>query len=335
MALDVKVDIKSVKPITKAGFGIPLILEGKASSDIAYIECSSLDEVVKAGFESTTAVYKAAELIFMQNSAPEKVAVCATTSTVKDWLTADNFSKNWRQLIVTSFATSEESTLSDVMAAIETTDNKMFFTSLDTDDSTSLTVSGIERTVLFYVNKTETIKNPEAALVGAAAGKNVGSFTYKNLILKGIEAQKLTDSEITAIHAKGGITFVTKAGDNVTSEGKTAGGEYIDLVDSKDYVINEIEYQTQKTLNNHDKIPYDNNGIAMLESVCINVMKDAYTNGIIGTNADGTPGYTVNYALREETLDTDRAARKYVGGKFSFILAGGVHTVSITGELLV
>ena len=333
MALDVRVDIKSVRPINKAGFGIPLVLEGKATAEIAYKECSNLDEVVQAGFASTTAVYKAAELIFMQDNAPEKVAVCATTTTVKDWMTVENLGRNWRQLVVTSFETNEESNIADVMAAIETTENKMFFASLNPDDDTVLTVSGIERTVLFYVKKTDTVKNPEAALVGAAAGRAVGSFTYKNLILKGLEAQILTDSEIEAIHAKGGITFVTKAGDAVTSEGKTAGGEYIDLVDSKDYVINEIEYQTQKTLNNNDKIPYDNNGIAMLESVCINVMKDAYGNGIIATNADGSPGYTVNYALREETLDTDRSARRYVGGKFSFILAGAIHEVKIEGEL--
>ena len=138
-----------------------------------------------------------------------------------------------------------------------------------------------------------------------------------------------------AIHAKGGITFVTKAGDNVTSEGKVAGGEYIDIVDSKDYVISNLEYKTQKLLNSQPNIPYDNNGIALLESVAVDVMKDAYNNGIIVANDDGTPAYAVSYASRENTEASDRAARKYVGGQFAFTLAGAIHEAEITGEIII
>ena len=172
-----------------------------------------------------------------------------------------------------------------------------------------------------------------AALVGEASGRDVGTFTYKNLILKGIEPEDLSDTEIDAITAANGIAFVTKAGDNVTTEGKAMSGEYIDIVDSKDYVISNLEYQTQKMLNTMGKIPYDNNGIAVLESAAVNVMNDAYNKGIIATNDDGTPGYSVDYATREETDEADRAARKYLGGHFSFKLAGAVHMVEISGEI--
>jgi hypothetical protein len=81
------------------------------------------------------------------------------------------------------------------------------------------------------------------------------------------------------------------------------------------------------------KVPYDNNGIAVLESVAVNVMKDAYNKGMIAANEDGTPAYTIDYAMREDTSEEDRAARKYLGGQFSFKLAGAVHTVEITGEI--
>lgn len=333
MALDVKVNITATRPINKAGFGIPLILEGKTTQAVAYKECTSLAEVITAGFATTTAVYKAASLIFMQDNAPEKVAVCATTGTVTDFLTADNLAKNWRQLIVTSLETEGESTIAQIITAIEATDDKMFFVGLDTTDETSLTVTNINRTVLFYVDGTTEAPNPEAALVGATAGRAVGSFTYKNLILTGILPQTLTDSEITAIHNKGGITFVTKSGDNVTSEGKTAGGEYIDIIDAKDYIITQLVYQTQKMLNSTPKIPYDNNGIAMLETVAANVLKDAYDNGIVAANEDGSAGYSIDYAMREDTTVADRADRKYLGGKFSFVLAGAIHTVVINGEI--
>jgi hypothetical protein len=328
MALDVKVKIDLTKPAGKAGFGVPLILEQGATKEIAYTECRSLADVVSAGFATTTEVYKAANLIFMQDTPPEKIAVCATTGTPEAWLAnVDNVSKDWRQLIV--IGNFEDINVGFIMTAIEALDNKMYFVDVPIDDESVLSVAGINRTVLFYHN----LGCATAALVGATASLPAGSFTYKNLVLKGIEPQKLTETEIDAIHAKGGITFVTKAGDNVTSEGKTAGGEYIDIIDSKDYVISNLEYQTQKTLNTMPKIPYDNNGIAILESVAVNVMRDAYNNGIIATGEDGKAAYTVNYAKREQTDETDRAVRRYVGGSFAFTLAGAIHEVNVTGEI--
>jgi hypothetical protein len=152
-------------------------------------------------------------------------------------------------------------------------------------------------------------------------------------VLKGIAAQELTDVEVEAIHEKGGITFITKAGDNVTSEGKLAGGEYIDVIDSEDYIIQQLAYKTQKILNNAAKVPYDNNGIAMLESVAVDVLQGAYNDGMIATKEDGSPDYSVSYALREDTTEANRAARKYLGGTFSFALAGAIHYVEISGTI--
>ncbi len=336
MALDVKVKIDLAKPVGKAGLGIPLILEEMATAgEIAYKECRNLADVIAAGFAATTKVYKAANTIFMQENAPDKIAVCKTNLGTSLWLDdVANTGKDWRQLIVVTESETPVA-VSDIMTKIETLDNKMYFADLDVGDSTALTVSNINRTVLFYCKATEDYPSPVAALVGATAGLDAGSFVYKNMILAGIAPQNLSDTEIDAIHKKGGITFVTKAGDNVVTEGKTAGGEYIDIIDSKDFVISNLEYQTQKTLNTMAKIPYDNNGIAILESVAVNVMRDAYNNGIIATNEDGTSAYTVSYAKRENVAEADKAARKYIGGQFAFVLAGAIHTVEITGEVII
>ena len=324
MALDVKVKIDLNKPIGSLSFGFPLILTiGEAKT---YTECSSLEAVKTAGFEETTATYKAAQLMFRQNDVPAKVAVCGLAeATELDTI----LNKEWRQLVLVG--TDESQTNAKALAtAIEATSNKMLFVTV-ADETAAGTVktSGSDRTVIMVSSDPLAA----AALAGESAGLTVGSFTYKNLILNGIEPEVLTDEEIEAIHTAGAITFVTKAGDNVTTEGKTASGEYIDIIDCQDYIISNLEYQTQKTLNQMPKIPYDNNGIAVLESTAVNVMKDCYNKGMIATNEDGTPAYTVDYALREDTSQDDRVARKYLGGQFSFKLAGAIHTVEITGEI--
>lgn len=332
---DVKVKIDLAKPVGSIGFGVPLILVENATKAVEYIECANLDEVKAAGIAETSKAYKAALLMFSQANAPKTIAIHASTSPATTAL-ADKtlIDKGWRQLIVVSEG-EDGSAPSTIITLVEAMDGKMYFASLDANDATEITASGLRRTVLFYCTATEDAPVPVAALVGEIAGRAAGSFTYKNLKLSGIKAQNLTKTQVDAIHAKGGITYVAKAGDNVTSEGKVAGGEYIDIIDSEDYIIQQIAYKTQKVLNTADKVPYDNNGIAMLESVCVDVLQGAYNNGMIATNADGTPAYSVSYALREDTKESDRAVRRYLGGSFKFALAGAVHEVEVVGEITV
>lgn len=332
---DVKVHIDLAKPVGTVGFGVPLLLMENATKEINYTLVTDIDEAATAGVPADSKAYKALQLLFAQTNSPKQVAVCAVTSAatvaLADAMLVD---KGWRQLIVINEG-DEASAPAAISTLVEAMDGKLYFAGLDVDDNTVITTSGLRRTVLFYCDATESVPVPEAALVGETAGRAAGSFTYKNLVLSGIEAQVLTKAQLDEIHEKGGITFVAKAGDNVTSEGKVAGGEYIDIIDSEDYIIQQLTHKTQKVLNNASKVPYDNNGIGMLESVAKDVLQDAYNNGMIITNEDGTPGYSVNYALREDTKATDRANRLYMGGSFSFILSGAIHEVEITGSITV
>lgn len=329
MGLDVKVKINLNKPLGKIAFGNPLILA--VGSEKAYTECKNIEAVIDAGYTTETETYQAAQLMFSQNNPPEKIAVCSAEDVLACLQKING--EGWRQLVIAG-EIPEGQKKSSIAAWINETKDKLYFASVKNEQELKELITDADtgkRTIGFVHS------NPAAAaaLVGEAAGREIGSFTYKNLMLNGISAMSYTDTEIDAITQENGITFVTKAGDKVTSEGKTMAGEYIDIIDSEDYIIANLENKTQQTLNTIGKIPYDNNGIAMLESVAVNVMKDAYNKGIIATDADGNPMYEVNYALREDTAEEDRAIRKYVGGRFKFTLAGAVHEVEINGEIAI
>ena len=333
MASDVKVIIDVAKEIAGNGFGYPLIFAGKASAAIAYTECSSIEDVIEAvgsGYASSP-IYKAALLLFMQTEAPEKVAICASTSATVTAL-PEIINKGWRQLIVVSIGTEDESTVKNISDYIETTKTKMYFASVAT--VSGATISGNERTVMFvHTDSDNTVLYPEATLVGATAGQEAGSINYKNMKLKGLHPAALTEAQLAAIEAAHALAFVEKAGYGVTSDGKTTSDEYIDIIDSKDWIIQQIEYRTQVALIENKKIPYDNNGIAMLENICVNVLKEAANNGMIAVNDDGDFDYSVSYKPRSETLGTDRARRAYVEGTFTFALAGAIDTVEINGTI--
>jgi hypothetical protein len=344
MAKDVRVKINLAKSTTSSGFGYPLIFEGKATTAIEYTECSSIDDVIRvvggitdadaaSAIETKTAtakatnIYKAALLLLMQDNAPSTIAVCATTGSATTGL-AGILHEGWRQLIVVSSDTEGEDTRKAISDYIETT-GKMYFTSVA--DVASATISGNDRTVVMVHE--DDVAFPEAALVGATAGKPAGSLTYKNQMLKGLTPKVLPEAELTAIHNANAMAFVLKSGDGVTSEGMTTGGEYIDVIDSQDFIIQGIENNVQKTLNRADKVPYDNVGIAMLEISTASVLKAAAENGMIAVTDSGVYDYSVSFLPRSATKASDRAARRYPEGRFHFALAGAIHEADINGTI--
>lgn len=323
---DINVNITTAAVVGSIGLGIPLVIAGKSETVVDYTECSNLNEVITAGFAADTAVHKACAAIFSQANKPKSVAVCGTVTPIAEWLTA-NAMKDFRHII--PVLGEEDSTVAELATLVSTLESKMLFAVVATKEELPTTQS--ERVVcVVYNGKSEY---PNAAVVGASAGLAAGSFTYKNLVLTGIEAEALTAAQVKEIHDAGGICILKKAGDVVTSEGITTDGEYIDIVDSKDYIVNNIVYQGQKLLNNSKKLSFDNVGISQLENVVTSVLAEAYAAGIIAANEDGTPAYSTSFATRAETPAGDRAARTYNGGSFTFDLAGAIHNATINGTI--
>lgn len=323
---DITVNITTHSAAGSIGLGIPLVIAGMAEKAVEYTECNSLADVVAAGFAAETEVYKACAVIFAQENKPKTVAVCAATGKVAEWIAA-NAVKGFRQIVPVLGA--EDSTVEELATAASAAEDKMLFLAVDAIESIPEAQS--ERVVVVVYGGAS--EYPNAAVVGASAGLAAGSFTYKNLILTGIEPENLTPAQVEATHNAGGMCIIKKAGDIVTSEGKTTDGEYIDIVDSKDYIISNIVYQGQKLLNNNRKLPFDNIGISQLENVVTSVLADAFRNGVIATNDDGTPAYKTNFAARSEVTAGDRASRTYKGGNFTFDLAGAIHNATINGTI--
>ena len=332
MALDVKVKIELSKTVGSTGFGIPFLVGFEGDKAIPYTECYSLADVIALAGEDAY-VSKAAQVLFAQTNRPAKIAV-AQVAEGTELVTAvtSAMSKNWRQCVPCGkgIGAGELVAIAD---KIETTMDKMLFIGFTAEEfataKTSFANKKYDRTVIFVANSDYA----NAALVGETAGRPAGSFTYKNMVLKGVTPSDLTDAEITTLHTAGAIGYVTKAGDNVTTEGIALSGKYIDLTDSIDYVIQNIEYRVQKVLNNSAKVPYDDRGIALLESATLSALQDAAVNGIIAQKEDGTYDYSVAFGARSVTTEADRASRVYNYGTFHFSLAGAIHDCTVYGEV--
>lgn len=326
MALDVIVKISKNAAAGFVGLGFPLIVQGIATKAVAYTECNDLAAVAAAGFAEDTEVYKNCAAIFAQENRPKKVAVCAgtgkitaTLDTIKD--------KDFRQVIPV-FGDADDKA-AELAAYIEATDNRVLFLAV----AATSELAGVAKFDRTFAIVYKGADKAAGAIVGATAGLAAGSFTYKNIVLKGVTPDELTDVEIEDIHDAGAVAIVKKAGDVVTTEGKVTSGEYLDIIDSKDYIINNIAYQTQKLLNGSPKLTFDNVGISQIEAVVTNVLVEAYGMGIIATDDEGNAMYSTAFATRAETPESDRATRTYKGGSFTFTLAGAIHYAEINGTL--
>lgn len=350
MALDVTINLTTEQISGTANSGIPLIFSGTCGkTDIPYTRCRNLSDVKNAGFGADSHAYKAAELLFKQKNHPTTIAVAGVTinATISEKL----FAEDWRQLIVVDFGNTKPKT---VASAVEKHDDKMFFTSISIENADTLDDEAFQtawseaigelktftRTVVMYYDG--TVETPEAALVGATAGYNSGAFTYKNIILEGVPALKLSDRRIETINGTDetghGLTVVRKAGDIVTTEGKTAEGEYIDIIDSKDWIIQNIEYNLQKLFNTQPKIPYTTPGITQLENATLSTLKTAFNNGMIAPveGNENTGNYSTSFKTKAEIREenaVDIANRHYPGGSFTFELAGAIHDAVINGRI--
>jgi hypothetical protein len=331
---DVTVVIDIQKPVGRLGFGKILIL-GEKAGGFAYKEYPDLAGV-KVDFAEGTEEYKAAKAIFAQgDKAPAAIAItCRNSTTGESEETLVErlqqvLDKDWYFLISISAAKADVTAIAD---EIELDGSHQFFTRSSSKlDLADIKAEAYTRTTVLY--HTAISNYPEAAWVGAAGSAPVGSVTWKFKQLAGIDPMDISAVDLLAIHDLGANAYVTKAGDNVTTEGKVVGDEYIDIIHAKDYVQFSIEYSVQKLLNSTPKVPYTAAGIAQIESAVRTVLQRAHNQGIIASDSDGIGLYGTTFKSRDEVDPADRAERSYNDGSFFFELAGAVHTARINGVI--
>lgn len=337
---DVIVNIDVANPASVVGFGLMLILTPVvAEGTPSYKEYSNLTELA-ADFAEGTDVYGKARDYFAQASAGTPVAVQTYTAGSMNDALDSCFAKDWH------FAVVAGGVAADILAAAQYVEAKAYkFLFLQVADVSGIapygpvssngtvTFVGYKRTVV-YVHAVAG-ENLEAAVIGNAGSLTVGSITWKfRGNLAGITTDELTPAQVQAIHAAGGNAYVLKAGIPQTTEGKTAGGEYIDALHGDDWVKANIETSVQDLLQSSGKLPYTAAGIALIASRVEGVLNTAYGNGIIDTDpTTNLAAFSVNTV---PITSVDRAtidSRSYAGTSFTYTRQSAIHQATIHGEI--
>lgn len=294
---------------------------------------TAVELVFTAGVKPLTAFTK---LAYVSITPAAAVTVAADLAAI----TAEN--NNW---FVLNMAERTKQRQIDAAAWAETQE-KLFVTSSSeaaiydgnstTDLAYVLKAANYLRTPLLFSTSADT-EYPDVAWSARLLTVQPGGDDWANTQLNGVTVSALTSTQKAAILAKNANTFEAYNNLNLTSNGKTSGGEWIDVIRFRDWLKSQIQVDQVNLLASRDKIPYTDQGIQLCANTLKASLRNGQTSGGIApdetkANGDANPGFIVVAPLSAEVSSGVKASR-VLTLKFSARLAGAIHMTNITGSL--
>jgi hypothetical protein len=213
------------------------------------------------------------------------------------------------------------------LAILNTLDGGVLDNTVTTDVASVLKASAYARSGVLFSG--QLLSHSAAAWFGEGFPWPPGSSTWKFKTLAGIPADNLSAGKQANAKAKNCNTYVPVEGVNITQEGVTASGEFIDVTHGLDWLRAEIKFRVFSKFVNERKTPYTDAGVTSVLSVIDGALKDAVRATILA--ADPAP---VSSAPKVSEIDpTVRATRLLPDISLSGRLAGAVHASDITGTV--
>ena len=222
-------------------------------------------------------------------------------------------------------------------AIIETQVKLMVVTSQDTDIpkaaggdlASALQTASFARSGLLFHTKAHQYGGP--AWAGVMLPKDPGSATWKFKQLAAVDVTVLTTTEQSNLKGKNANRYVQVSGINITCEGVSSAGEFVDITRGVDWLRSRLQERIFAKLANLDKVPFTDDGIGIVENEVRGQLDDAIAVGLLA--ADPPP--TVTVPLASEVPFVDKAARLLRDVNFAATLAGAIHNLEITGAVTV
>ena len=193
------------------------------------------------------------------------------------------------------------------------------------------------RTAVLYHTNAAT-EYPDAAWAARVFTIQPGGETWALKGLSSVTPSRLTASQKSTIVTKGGNTFeFYQESIALTNPGRTAAGEWIDIIRFRDWLKMAIQVGMVQMMINRNKVPYTDAGIQLCVSQLRRALQEGQNVGGIApeeldANGDSVPGYIIT-APRAADLSAEIKASRVLALGFTARLAGAIHVVEITGAL--
>lgn len=316
--------------ITRTSFDTALILGSSLTTFTDVVKSYSDLDGVAQDFETTDTEYVMASKFFGQTTRPDHVLISQQLD-ADTMLDAYNIAKEINPDFYGVMTTSQEDADVLAIAAQVETESRIYGVSAEDNEIISGDTDNLleqlhelnyDRTFLFY-HTTASVQRPEAALFGKMLSITPGSASWAFKQLNGVSGDKLTSTDRTNLRLNKGIFYSPLAGRNATLEGNMVSGEFIDVIFALDWLEQYLKENMAALFLSVPKIPYNNDGLALVENVIRASMQEAVNRGIFN------PDYTVTMPKLADISLADKANRFFPGTKITATLAGAIHSLSI------
>jgi hypothetical protein len=164
-----------------------------------------------------------------------------------------------------------------------------------------------------------------AAIVGS---HDPGSITTAYQTLEGVTPASLTPTQQSNLETDNINHVQLKRGVSILRPGKVASGEWLDVVHGIAALEAAIQEDQFDLLINAGKLPYTDEGIALIVNVLQGTLRRFEASGFL---VKGSSKITVPTA--KEIASSVKKTRALPGVKFSAEIAGAIHSMSIQGTL--
>lgn len=228
-----------------------------------------------------------------------------------------------------------------VMDFIETQAKIFEVSSLDTviadsdlgSDTTSIAAyaknNSLARSGVWYdpANVTQFM---DAAIMGKVLPLDPGTWTAKFKTLASISVTSLSQTQKTNILAKNANLYQSVGGANITCDGIHGEGNaaFMDIIVLVDFMAARIQEGVFGMLTTQDKVPYTDAGITAVEAEVVKVLSALQTSGAIDS-------FTTSVPLAAEVSVGDKAARTLNNVKFTAVISGAIHSITVNGSVTV
>lgn len=288
--------------------------------------------------------YKAALAAFSQRPAPARVfvgkrnageaanlalAACAAAG------------REWYGFVEVTHAVSDAL----VCAAWAEANTRLFLTAIgqataitaatENDLASALRDNGYFRTAWWYHPAADAF--PDAAIAADRFQTPPGGETWAFARLAGVPVVDMTEAAYLNVEAKNGNTFEPFRNLSLSQNGKTAGGEWIDIIRFADWLCEEVRSEVFNVFVKQ-RVPYDDIGIRMVDDAMVRALERGRRRGGIMPDAVDeddrlVPGYTTRVPREFDVSTSDKAARILRDTGFTARLRGAIHFAEIQGDL--
>jgi len=331
---------KSDASITRAGFGTLLIIGSSLVLSTATVKTYGSLEEVTVDFNSSTNEYKSAVQAFAGDIKPARIKIgfwdSVNSQTVADAMIAiSQKDDDWYGVCFADAIAQKD--MIDASSYIQGVEKILFLRDssagiLDSNSTSDiayiLNSTSQKRTVLFYT--TDTDDRIDAGIAGQLLPHKAGTITWAFKTINGSTAIKISTGERDVAFSKACNIYHNVAGVNITQNGTTSSGDFVDVIRTIDYLKARIQENVYALLVSEKKVPYTDKGVASVEGELMATLLKAEADNQLESGSSRT---TVPKVADISIIE--RTNRTLPDVKFTARLSGAIHRVVIDGTLSV